>query len=111
MCNIKQQDNEEIWIYQSANARTSEQITAAREKAVKYLTEHGYEVLETYFADEFEKSNAPNKPLLYLGESIKYLAKASIAYFCNGWEDARGCRVEWQAAQEYGVEVVYEKDV
>nr|DAE21866.1 MAG TPA: N-deoxyribosyltransferase [Podoviridae sp. ctxkP1] len=99
------------FISQPMRGLTSEQITAAREKAVKYLTEHGYEVLETYFADEFEKSNAPNKPLLYLGESIKYLAKASIAYFCNGWEDARGCRVEWKAAQEYGVEVVYEKDV
>ena len=99
------------FISQPMRGLTSEQITATREKAVKYLTEHGYEVLETYFADEFAKSDAPNKPLLYLGESIKYLAKASIAYFCNGWEDARGCRLEWQAAQEYGVEVVYEKDV
>ena len=99
------------FISQPMKGLTPEQIKHAREKAVKYLTEHGYEVLETYFADEFEKSDAPNKPLLFLGKSIKYLAKASIAYFCNGWGDARGCRVEWQAAQEYGVEVVYEKDV
>ena len=99
------------FISQPMRGLTIEQITAAREKAVKYFTEHGYEVLETYFADRFEMSDSPNKPLLYLGESIKYLANASIAYFCNGWEDARGCRVEWQAAQEYGVEVVYEKDV
>ena len=99
------------FISQPMKGLTSEQIKHTREKAVKYLQDRGYEVLETYFGEDFEKSTAKNKALLYLGESIKYMAEASIAYFCHGWKEARGCRVEWQAAQEYGVEVVYEKDV
>lgn len=30
------------------------------------------------------------------------------AYFCKGWENARGCRIEHDAAVAYGLEVLYE---
>ena len=30
------------------------------------------------------------------------------AYFCKGWENARGCRIEHAAAVAYGLEVLYE---
>lgn len=43
-------------------------------------------------------------PLAYTGESIKKLAEADVAYFCEGWEQARGCCVEWMCAREYGVD-------
>lgn len=44
------------------------------------------------------------KPLDYIGESIKKLAEADVAYFCDGWEQARGCRIEWMCARDYGVD-------
>lgn len=31
------------------------------------------------------------------------------AYFCKGWEDARGCKIEHDAATAYGLEVLYEE--
>lgn len=31
-----------------------------------------------------------------------------LAYFCKGWENARGCRIEHDAAVAYGLEVLYE---
>ncbi len=49
------------------------------------------------------------------GAEIDDRATASItmslchaAYFCKGWEDARGCRIEHDAAVAYGLEVLYE---
>lgn len=31
------------------------------------------------------------------------------AYFCRGWEQARGCRIEHEAAKSYGLEIIYEE--
>jgi hypothetical protein len=44
--------------------------------------------------------------LEYLGESIKLLAKADIAYFASGWNDARGCCIEHECAEKYGINKV-----
>ena len=30
------------------------------------------------------------------------------AYFCKGWENARGCRIEHDAAVAYGLDIIYE---
>ena len=42
------------------------------------------------------------KPLWYLGKSLELLSTADIAYFAKGWEEARGCRIEHECAEEYG---------
>lgn len=34
--------------------------------------------------------------------------KTEAAYFCKGWEKARGCRIEHEAAKAYGLEIIYE---
>lgn len=46
------------------------------------------------------------KPLDYLARSIEFLAKADVAVFAPGWEYARGCRIERQCAEEYGIPVM-----
>ena len=42
------------------------------------------EVIDSFFDGE------PKTPLWYLGESIKLLGQADIAYFCKDWEKYRG---------------------
>ena len=49
-------------------------------------------------------------PLRYIAESIMALSKADVAYFCEGWEQARGCRIEWMCAREYGVDRIEQYD-
>lgn len=39
-------------------------------------------------------------------ESIEFLAKADVAIFAPGWKDARGCRIEHQCAEDYGIPVM-----
>ena len=43
-----------------------------------------------------------------LGKSIELLAQADVVYFCDGWEYARGCKIEHDAAVAYGLDVIYE---
>lgn len=36
------------------------------------------------------------------------MSKCNAAYFCTGWENARGCRIEHAAAKAYGLQILYE---
>ena len=41
-----------------------------------------------------------------LGYSIMKMAEADVVYFAEGWELARGCRIEHQCATAYGKQVI-----
>lgn len=94
--------------------KTDEEIVAAREKAIADLEAMGYEVVNTYFTDEWYSDKAMEKrgvvqvPLCYLAKSLENMSLCHAAYFAKGWEDARGCRIEHDAAVAYGLEVLYE---
>ena len=94
--------------------KTAEEIVAAREKAIADLDAIGYEVVNTYFTDEWYSDEAMEKrgvvqvPLCYLAKSLENMSLCHAAYFVKGWEDARGCRIEHDAAVAYGLEVLYE---
>lgn len=47
-------------------------------------------------------------PLCYLAKSLENMSLCHVVYFCKGWENARGCRIEHDAAVAYGLEVLYE---
>ena len=38
------------------------------------------------------------------------MSKCHAAYFCKGWENARGCRIEHDAAIAYGLKIIYEDE-
>ena len=40
-----------------------------------------------------------------LAHSIQCLADADIVYFAEGWENARGCKIEHEIAKQYGIEI------
>lgn len=47
-------------------------------------------------------------PLCFLAKSLENMSLCHAAYFCTGWENARGCRIEHDAAVAYGLEVIEE---
>lgn len=49
-----------------------------------------------------------NIPLCFLAKSLENMSLCDTAYFCKGWQDARGCRIEHLAAREYGMNILYE---
>ena len=95
--------------------KTNEEIVATREKAISVLKEKGYEIVNTLFADEwYSKEKMAERgvvqiPLCFLAKSLENMSRCHAAYFCKGWENARGCRIEHEAAVAYGLEILYEE--
>lgn len=50
-----------------------------------------------------------NKPLYYLSQSLLRMSACDVVYFCKGWENARGCKIEHEVAKAYGLEIIYEE--
>ena len=100
-------------ISQPMAGMTDTEIVEAREKAVAELEGMGYEVVNTPFTDEWYSDEAMKErsvvqiPLCFLAKSLENMSLCHAAYFCPGWEDARGCRIERDAAVAYGLEVMY----
>ena len=101
-------------ISQPMAGKTDEEIAEARDKACAKLREMGYEFVNTMFTDEWysdavmKKRGVVQIPLCYLAKSLENMSLCHVAYFCKGWENARGCRIEHDAAVAYGLEVLYE---
>lgn len=95
--------------------RTDAEIIATREKAVKVLEEKGYEIVNTPFTDEWyskenmEKRGVVQIPLCFLAKSLENMSLCHAAYFCKGWENARGCKIEHDTAVAYGLDIIYEE--
>lgn len=94
--------------------KTEEEIIATRERAIAVLKERGYEIINTLFTDEWYSQEAmkergvENIPLCFLTKSLENMSLCHAAYFCKGWENARGCRLEHAAAKAYGMTIIYE---
>lgn len=94
-----------LFISQPMNGKSKDEIINERKHAiaiVKNILGEDVEELDTYFDDFPENA----KPLEYLARSLEYLAKADIAYFAPGWQNARGCRIEHTCAIAYGIPTI-----
>lgn len=93
-----------IFISQPMGGHSDDEINAERRRVIEIARQQFGEVdaLETFFSD----FGPAAKPLDYLARSIEFLAKADVAIFAPGWQDARGCRIEHQCALEYGILVM-----
>lgn len=94
-----------LMISQPMRGKTEEQIRAEREELEERLANEGHQILDTVFSD-FPKGT--DTPLHYLAKSLEYLAIADGLVCMQGWENARGCRIEEQCAREYGKFIRYE---
>ena len=65
-----------------------------------------FEIIDSYIP-EFVNDNIKNKSVAYLGKSISKLAEADVALFVSGWEECRGCKIEHEIAEKYGIEIMY----
>lgn len=95
--------------------KTNEEIIATRERAIKSLNKLGYEIVNTLFTDEWYSQEKMKErgvvqiPLCFLAKSLENMSLCHAAYFCKGWEKARGCRIEHDTAVAYGLKVIYEE--
>jgi hypothetical protein len=93
------------FISQPMRDKTNEEIESERAAAVARIKEicgDDVEVIDSFFKD------APHdaKPLWFLGKSLELLSTADVAFFCRDFEDARGCRIEFECCYEYGIHIL-----
>ena len=107
-------EKKKAMLSQPMAGKTNEEITTTRERAIAALEARGYEIVNTLFTDEWyskesmEKRGVVNIPLCFMAKSLENMSLCHAAYFCKGWERARGCRIEHEAAKAYGLEIIYE---
>lgn len=93
-----------------------EEIIATREKAIKILKSKGYEVVNTLFTDEWYNKDKMTErgvvqiPICFLAKSLENMSLCHAVYFCEGWQTARGCKIEHEVAEKYGMEIIYEEN-
>lgn len=91
-----------LFISQPMRGKTNEEILAVRQKAIEAAEKQIGEtvvVIDSFFQD----APVDAKPLWFLGKSLELLSTADVAYFAEGWDDARGCKIEWLSAEAYGI--------
>ena len=94
-----------LFISQPMKGKSDDEILAERSNAIQAAMDSvndEIEVIDSFF----QGAPAKAKPLWYLGESLKLLATADIAYFVPGWNEARGCKIENACAKEYGIPTI-----
>lgn len=99
-----------LFISQGMRGKTNEDILAERNKAIKIFKEmfsnEDIEVLDSFFKDDIEPEDVSVSGVWWLGKSLELLAKADVAYFVDGWQDYRGCRIEHTVCKEYGIKTI-----
>ena len=94
--------------------KTEAEIIETRNRAIEVLKNEGYEIVNTLFTDEWYSNDAMKErgvvqiPLCFLAKSLENMSLCNAVYFCKGWDNARGCKIEHDAARAYGLKIIYE---
>ena len=97
-----------LFISQPMRGKSDEEIEREREdliaiaKAV-YAERGEVEVIDSFFKGGLVVPAGAKAPLYYLSKSLELLATADVAIFAKDWREARGCRIEHECADGYGV--------
>ncbi|MFR2936741.1 hypothetical protein [Faecalibacillus intestinalis] len=95
-----------VFISQPMANRSEEEILNERlevlNKLKKDLKTDNIAIIDSYFEEDEPKSTI-HKGVYHLGKSLELLSTADVAYFCKGWQHARGCLIEKEVCQAYNI--------
>lgn len=95
-----------VFISQPMKGLSEKEIKSNREKAIrkiKSLYGNDAEIIDSFIEGE-------GNSLWFLGKSIELLSTADVAYFLKEWNKARGCRIEYMCASNYGIGAYFEEE-
>ena len=96
-----------LFISQPMKGKTDEEILAVMEKAIRSAEKmlgEPVEVIDSFF----QSAPADARPLWFLGKSLELLSTADVAFFAEGWNEFRGCKIEHTCAVEYNIDRIEE---
>lgn len=102
-------------LFQPVMGKTDEKIIETRNRAIATLKAKGFDIVNILFTNELysntamKEHNIENIPLYFLAKTLEHMSLCHAVYFCKGWENMRGCRLEHEAAKAYGLTIIYEE--
>lgn len=94
-----------IMISQPMAGKEYDAILREREKTVRKLEAMGHTVADTILTAEPPKDS--HAALWYFSLSLGIMSQCDGVLFLPGWESARGCRIEHEAAVAYGLKTFF----
>ena len=97
-----------LFISQPMRGKTDEEIEREREELIAiakavYADRGEVEAIDSFFKGGLNAPANAKVPLYYLSKSLELLATADVAIFAKDWREARGCRIEHECADGYGI--------
>ena len=90
-----------IFISQPMSGLSIEKIKEDRQRGYEYFKSLGVTDKEIEVIDNLQEDAEDYIATDYLSTDIKLLGRADGVLFLKGWEDARGCKVEYMVAKYY----------
>lgn len=90
-------------ISQPLDATPEAERNMAKSEVVALLEEQGHEI----WGEEIGRKNIPEsvgRELWQLGRRLQVMAGIDAVYFMDGWEKDRGCRLEYEVCEKYGID-------
>lgn len=106
-----------IMISQPIAGLTHDEIVDSRDKFLEFAQSHNWKVVNTLFTDDWysakkmAKRGVVQTPLCFLAKSLENMANCHAVYFAKGWENARGCKIEYEVAKQYGLQIIFEYSI
>lgn len=104
-----------VMISQPMTGLSDEEVIAVRNRAKEKLLDAGYVHIMNGFwcndasiEDQMHKNGVLHTGISYLGKALEILSKCDAVYFCKGWENSKGCRIEHETAVLYGLTILHE---
>lgn len=92
-----------VMISQPMNRIPDSEVRRIQKELKEKFAKCGIEVVDSFLTEEPD-SEIRNPRLFYLGRTIqRFLSDVDAVYFVDGWQNAKGCRVERKICEEYGI--------
>lgn len=87
------------------NGKKDSDVRKRMKELTKEFDKLHIEVVDSFLTDEVKNSYHPG--VYYLGRTLmKFMHNVDAVYFDEGWQDARGCRIERKICEEYGIKIL-----
>lgn len=88
------------------NGRKNEEVKGRIKELKEKFAKYHIEVVDSFLTEE-ANTNLRNQSVFYLGRTIQnFLSDVDAVYFDDGWEKARGCKIERYICEEYDIMIL-----
>lgn len=95
-----------VMISQPMSDVTDSEIKRIQSDLKRKFAKYHIEVVDSYINDDVE-SDINNPGVFYLGKTfVDFLSRVDAVYFVDGWQRARGCRIERQVCEAYNIMIL-----